>query len=83
MTKSLKQSEAGQYPKTVREVCRFHILATLYRHFIKDFNTAIAPVTDCMKKGRFQLSEQAEESFQKIKEMLSSALAPGTSAARF
>ncbi|RVW78777.1 Retrovirus-related Pol polyprotein from transposon 297 [Vitis vinifera] len=63
-------------PKTVGEVRSFHGLTSFCRHFIKNFSTIIALVIDCMKKGRFQWSKQAEESFQKIKEMLNSTQVP-------
>ena len=40
-------------PKTITNIKSFYGLATFYKRFIQNCNTTVAPLTDCLKKGKF------------------------------
>ena len=60
-------------PQTLREVCSFHGLATFYRRFIQEFNTIVAPMTNCNRKGDFVWIKAASRAFHKLKEKMTEA----------
>lgn len=61
-------------PTSVIEVHNFHCLETFYYRFMWNFNSLVAPITECMKKGRFFWGEKQEGSFNSLKQKMSTTL---------
>ena len=62
-------------PRNVIDVRSFMGLAGYYRRFIKGFSKVAHAITSLQKKGiKFEWTSKCEESFQRLKNLLTSAL---------
>jgi hypothetical protein len=61
-------------PKTLTELRVFLGICSYYRKFVKGFSQLCAPLTDLTKKGAFKWSEEAQLTFVKMKEVMTTCL---------
>jgi hypothetical protein len=61
-------------PKNVIELRSFLGLCTYYKKFVKGFLQLTVPLTDLTKKGAFVWIEEAQETFKKMKQVMTSCL---------
>ncbi|GKE55942.1 RNA-directed DNA polymerase [Tanacetum coccineum] len=54
-------------PSTIHDIRSFHELASFYRRFIQNFSSIIAPLTECIKGGRFKWTSEAAKAFDILK----------------
>jgi hypothetical protein len=58
-------------PSSIADVRSFHGLNSFYQRFMKNFNSIVAPLIECLKKEvSFRWSENARKSFELIKDKL-------------
>ncbi|GJX06707.1 RNA-directed DNA polymerase [Tanacetum coccineum] len=60
-------------PSTIHDIRSFHGLASFYRRFIRNFSSIIAPLTECMKGGRFTWTSKAAKAFDILKAKVTEA----------
>ncbi|GJZ03035.1 RNA-directed DNA polymerase [Tanacetum coccineum] len=60
-------------PSTIHDICNFYGLASFYRRFIWNFSSIIAPLTECMKGGRFTWTSEAAKAFDILKAKVTEA----------
>jgi hypothetical protein len=58
-------------PKNLTELKGFFGLCNYYRQFVKGFSQLGAPLTDLTKKGAFQWTDESQQTFEKMKEVMS------------
>ena len=59
-------------PKNITELKGFIGICTYYRKFVKGFSKLTSPLNDLTKKDAFKCDKEAENSFQKMQEVMSS-----------
>nr|GEX87363.1 retrotransposon protein, putative, Ty3-gypsy subclass [Tanacetum cinerariifolium] len=60
-------------PSTIHDIRSFQRLASFYRRFIWNFSSIIAPLTECMKGGRFTWTSEAAKAFDILKTKVTEA----------
>ena len=69
----IKAVEEWPLPKNVRKLCGFLELANYNKKFIRNFSKIAAPLTLLTKKGGFEWSGLANEAFNSLKSVLTTA----------
>jgi len=60
-------------PRNIIEIKSFHGFATLYRKFIQNFSSIVAPRIYCTKGREFVWTKDVEESFKYLKKKVTEA----------